>query len=309
MELKEIKEFLRTKPGYLKEGKKRLRNILRRKGFEVTLHNCAQAIREVNSELRITPSLEKKPKILFYDIEVSYGLARAWRPGYRIKLSYNDFVVHPKIICISWKWNNNDEVNTVSWDKNQDDKKLLEVFIPELNKADFIVAHNGDNFDLPWIRTRALAHGLPMYPKYISVDTLKEARYNHRLPSNKLDDIGDYFGLGRKIHAPRELWTKVTDDNCRETLEEMIKYCEQDVFLLEAVYNKFAEFTLPKIHVGTLYGEIKQTSPYTGSNNIEYVKTTTTRAGTRKHTMKCLDTGKFFEMSNTDYKKFKLINE
>lgn len=309
MELNEIKEFLRNKPGYLKEGKRRLRDILRSRGFSTTLHTCSQAIREVNSELRISPFIGKEPKILFYDIEVSYGLARAWRPGYKVRLAYDDFEKHPKIICISWKWNTSDEVFTAEWDANQEDKELLEVFIPELNKADFIVAHNGDNFDLPWIRTRALSHGLAMYPTYNSVDTLKVARYDHKLPSNRLDDIGDYFGLGRKIKTDRQLWVDVCTNHSPVALLKMMEYCEQDVLLLEKIYNKFAAFTQPKVHVGVLNGENKQTSPYTGTTNIAHVKTTTTKAGTIRHTMKCLDTEKYFLMSNMDYNKYKLINE
>lgn len=310
MELQEIKEFLKNKPGYLKEGGRRLRDILRSKGFATTTYVCKQALKEVRNELKVKPILDnsKEPKILFYDIEVSYGLARAWRPTYNGVISYSDFKVHPKIICISWKWNNSDEVNTVRWDKSHDDKELLKQFIPELNKADFIVAHNGDKFDLPWIKTRALKNGLDMHPSYSSVDTLKIARYNHKFPSNRLDDIGDYLGLGRKIKTDMQLWDDVFEGN-QKALEKMIEYCEQDVVLLEKVYNELAKTTLAPNHSGVENGETKQTSPYTGSKNIELVKTTTTSAGTKKHLMKCLDTGKYFKMSNTDYKKFIAINE
>lgn len=308
MELEEIKSFLRKKPGYLKEGGKRLRNVLVKKGFATTTNKCKEALRQVRGELKIRPTFNAQPKILFYDIEVSYGLARAWRPSYKTFIKYDDFVIHPKIICISWKWNNSDEVHTVSWDKSHNDKTLLEVFIPELNKADFIVAHNGDNFDLPWIRTRALACGLRMHPTYTSVDTLKIVRYDHRFPSNKLDDLGDYLGLGRKVKTEMSLWDGVFNNEAG-ALDDMIKYCEQDVFLLERIYEKLSEQTLPTIHVGTLNGEVKQTSPYSGKTNIEAVKKTTTKAGTVKWLMKDLDNNRFFQMSNRDYEKFKLINE
>ena len=313
MNLEEIKEFLRNKKGYLKEGGKRLRKILLNKGFQTTIAECKQAIREVNLELKFKFDTKnnKEAKILFYDIEVSYGLARVWRPGYKVQVNYNDFVNHPKIICISYKWNNSDEVNTVRWDKFKDDKALLEVFINELNKSDGIVAHNGDMFDLPWIRTRALFHGLEMYPKYNSIDTLKIARYKHRFPSNRLDDLGNYLGLGRKIKTDRELWVRTIEGNEKESLNalnEMIEYCEQDVLLLEAVYNKLSQQELPVLHIGTLYGKTKQTSPYNGKTNLTLIKTTTTKAGTRKHLMKCLDTNKYFEMSDTNYKKYIEIN-
>jgi uncharacterized protein YprB with RNaseH-like and TPR domain len=310
MELEEIKEFLKSRPGYLKEGGKRLRDHLSRKGFDSTIRKCKQALQEVRAELKIKPTFKniENTKILFYDIEVSYGLARAWRPSYKTSISYSDFKIHPKIICISWKWNNSDEVNTVRWDKNHDDKELLKLFISELNKADFIVGHNGDRFDLPWIKTRALKHRLDIYPSYSSVDTLKIARYNHNFPSNRLDDIGDYLGLGRKIKTDMSLWDDVFEGDIK-ALDKMIEYCEQDVILLEKIYNELSKTTLAPIHNGVLNNEIKQTSPYTGSINIELIKTTTTASGTKRHLMKCLDTNKYFKMSNADYKKFKLINE
>lgn len=311
MNKQEIKEFLYNKPGYMKEGGKRLRNHLLKKGFTVTIKECKQALREIRQEMKVSPILKvegHKPKILLYDIEVSYGLAKAWRPSYKTFIKYDDFIVHPKIICISWKWNDSDTVETVRWDSDHEDKLLLEQFIPELNKADFIVAHNGDKFDLPWIKTRAAYHDLPMYPKYNTVDTLKIARYDHRLPSNRLDDIGEYFGLGRKIKTEMSLWDAVFNGN-EEALEKMIEYCEQDVILLEKVYNKLANYTLPKIHIGTLNGKTKQTSPYNGGDNFEVVKKTTTKAGTIKWLMKDLNNNKYFEMSNASYKKWKVNKE
>lgn len=312
MKLEEIKEFLRNKKGYLKEGGKRLRKVLKKKGFVTTIAECKTAIREVTNELKVYPVTSEeafsKPKILFYDIEVSYGLARVWRPGWKVRVNYDDFEVHPKIICISYKWNDSDEVHTLQWDNDQDDKSLLEQFIPVLNEASFIVGHNGDRFDLPWIKTRALYHNLKMYPKYTSVDTLKIAKYDFRFPSNRLDDLGDYLGLGRKIKTDRELWVKTVNGD-KKALENMITYCEQDVFLLEKVYNKLSEMILPTVHTGVDNGKTKQTSPYTGSTNIELVKTTTTKAGTKKRLMLDKDTGKYFHMSNTNYKKYLEINK
>ncbi len=314
MNLEEIKEFLKNKQGYLKEGGKRLRRVLLKKGFTTTVAQCKTAIREVREELKFSPIFKNKEeaKILFYDIEVSYGIARVWRPGWKIQVGYSDFLEHGRIICISYKWSNSDEVHTVRWDKHHDDKALLEVFINELNKADFIVAHNGDKFDLPWIRTRALFHNIEMLPKYKSVDTLKISRYRHKFPSNRLDDLGEYLGLGRKIRTDRDLWVRTIEGNEKDSLlalNEMTLYCEQDVILLEKVYDKLSSQELPTIHIGTLKGETKQTSPYNGKTNLTLIKTTTSRAGTRKHLMKCLDTNKYFEFSDTDYRKYIEIND
>lgn len=306
----ELIDFLIERPGYIKKGAKALRKIIKRKGFKVSERVCRQALQEVRSRLKNRPTFKEEAKVLHYDIETAYGIAKAWRPGWKIRLTQDNFIEHPRIICISYKWGGSDEVHTLRWDSNQDDKIILENFIPILNEADFIVAHNGDKFDFPWIKTRALFHNLSMYPKYRSVDTLKIARYNHNFPSNRLDDIGEYLNLGRKIKVDYALWDKVILEKSEKALDEMVAYCEQDVLLLEKVYDTLTKFELPTVHNGVLQGTSKLSSPYTGSTNIELVKTTSTKAGTIKHTMLCKDTKKYFEMSNTLYNKFKeLKNE
>lgn len=307
MTLLEIKAFLISRPGYQKEGGKRLRDTLTKKGFTVTTNLCKQALKEVRGGNNLITT--RPLKRLFYDIEVSYGLARVWRPGYNINVSYDDFIKHPTIICISYKWGGEDEVYSVRWDSNQSDKSLLEVFLKSLNEADEVVGHNSKSFDTPWIRTRCVFHGITnIKPNYKEIDTLKIARGKFRFPSNRLDALGDYLGVGRKIKTNRELWIDTVCKGDKKALEKMVEYCDQDVLLLEDVYNKLITQELPSTHVGTLAGGIKQSSPYTGKTNIELVQTSTSKSGTKKHMMKCLDTNRYFEMSDTDYRKHLEIN-
>jgi hypothetical protein len=89
----------------------------------------------------------------------------------------------------------------------------------------------------------------------------------------------------------------------------MLDYCDEDVRQLEKVYNELKYLDNPRIHAGVLNGKTKQTSPITGSVNIEHVKEVTTNSGTIKHIMIDLDTNRCFEMSNTNYKKFLEINK
>jgi hypothetical protein len=58
-----------------------------------------------------------------------------------------------------------------------------------------------------------------------------------------------------------------------------------------------------------MQGKTKQTSPITGSVNIKHVKSVTTNRGTTKHIMIDKDTKRYFEMSDTNYKKFQVINK
>jgi len=306
MNLEEIKEFLRNKPGYLKEGSKRLKNHLRSKSFDVILNDCKIALREVNQEVRTNTSKikSKDAKILIYDIETSYNIVKSWRVGYNLNIQPGDILHERKIICISYKWVGEDQIYNLSWDKNQCDKFMIQQFIEVLNEADLIVSHNGDNFDLPWIKTRALYHELPMLVNYKQFDTLKVAKRKFNFNSNKLDYISEFLGFGNKIKTQMSLWDDIILRKCPIAMDKMIEYCDMDVELLEKVYLKLIYWENPMFHLGVQNGEVKQTSPITGTYNIEHVKTVTTNSGTKKHIMKDIDTQRLFEMSNTNYLKF-----
>ena len=170
MNLLEIKEFLKNKQGYLKEGGKRLRDHLRNKGFETTIKDCKEALRQCRQENTYSAKKIKnnKARVLIYDIETSPNLGWFWRAGYKQNIQPNQIIKERAIICVSYKWQGEDEVYNLNWDKNQCDYFLIQQFIEVLNEADLIVAHNGDNFDLKWLKTRALIHNLHknMLPNY-----------------------------------------------------------------------------------------------------------------------------------------------
>jgi len=311
MELNEIKEFLRSKSGYCKEGSKRLRNHLKLKGFETTINNCKIALREVNQENRenIHKLSSVKARILIYDIETSPNIGWFWRAGFKQNISPEQITKERAIICVSYKWLGEDEVYNLNWDKEQSDHFLVEQFIETLNEADLIVAHNGDNFDLKWLRTRALYHRLKMLPSYKQFDTLKIARSKLYLNSNKLDYISKFLGFEGKIKTEIGLWMNIVFKNDRTALQKMLDYCDEDVRQLENVYNEIKFLENPYTHAGVANGKVKQTSPINGSFDIKHVKEVCSNRGTIKHIMKDNESGRFFEMSNTNYLKFKELKQ
>jgi len=310
MELQEIKAFLQSKPGYLKEGGKRLRKVLLSKGFVTTVAECKEAVRQVNRESKGLEIVdENKPaRILIYDIETSPNEGWFWRAGYKLNIDANQITKERAIICLSYKWLGEDEVYNLAWDQDQNDKFLVEQFINVLNEADLIVAHNGDNFDIKWLKTRALFHRLHynMLPKYNQFDTLKVAKSKLYCNSNRLDYIAKLLGFGGKIRTRYNLWEDVCRHNDRNALQEMLDYCDEDVVQLEHVYKELRYLDNPRLHAGVLQGKTKQTSPISGGVNIEHVKAVTTNRGTVKHVMKDLDNNRLFEMSDTNYKKYLL---
>ena len=311
MNKEEVKEFLRSKRGYIKEGGKRLRNHLLNKGFTTTINICKEALREVRLETNTTTNKiqNNQGKILIYDIETSYNIGKFWRAGYNLNINPGDIIHERAIICISYKWLGEEQVYNLTWDKNQCDKFLLEQFIPILDEADMIVAHNGDRYDLKFIKTRALKHNLKMLINYKQFDTLKVAKAKFMFNSNKLDYISKFLGAEGKISTEMKLWDDIILRKCPKALIQMLDYCDEDVRQLEVVYNALVSWENPKFHAGVLNGKTKQTSPITGSVNIEHIKEMITNSGTIKHIMRDLDTDRLFEMSNTNYLKFLEINK
>lgn len=313
MKQEEIKNFLKNKRGYLKKGSKALKEILLKRGYLCTVADCKSALKETKQELKNNildnhvDFLDEKTdnlKVLIYDIETSYNIVKSWRVGYNLNINPQDIIHERSIICVSYKWLDDDQIYTLTWDKNQNDKFLLEQFIEVMNEADLLVAHNGDRYDLKFIKTRALKQDLPMLIDYPQFDTLKVAKKKFMFNSNKLDYIAEFLGFGNKIKTELKLWDDIILHNSKEAMNKMIEYCEMDVELLEKVYKKLVNWEKPKLHLGVLRGKDKITSPITGGLNIQHVKEVSTGKGTIKHIMKDLDTNRLFEMSHTNYKKF-----
>ena len=170
-----------------------------------------------------------KSKRLFFDIETSPNIGMFWTAGYKLNIGHDNIIKERAIICICYKWEGDEKIYSLTWDNDQNDKKMLEKFVLIANEADELVGHNGDKYDLAWIKTRCLFHGIPMFPKYTTIDTLKQARAHFRFNSNKLDYIGKFLGLGEKIHTGFDLWKNIVLNKDKQALEDMVTYCKGDV--------------------------------------------------------------------------------
>lgn len=244
-----------------------------------------------------------KIKRLFFDIETSPNIGLFWTSGYRLNISHDNIIKERAIICICYKWEGEDRTYALHWDNNQNDKTLLEKFINIANEADEMVGHNGDRFDLPWIRTRCLFHRIPVFPNYTTIDTLKNARSKFKFNSNKLDYIAKFLGIGQKIHTGYDLWKKVVLDKNKDALNEMIEYCKNDVELLEKVYNEMSNYIPSKTHQGVLMGGEKHSCQGCGSENLKFSKKRISAMGIPRIQMQCNDCGKYTTIALTTYEK------
>lgn len=133
-----------------------------------------------------------------------------------------------------------DEIFNYEFDKRLT-KELLEAF----DNYDVLYTHWGADrrFDLPFIRTRAYAHGLegmlPDKDEKFLMDTWPIARNKLRLNSNRLDTIAEAVGIkGIKktpLSGPTWVMASVGDPG---SLEYIAKHNRHDVILLERVHRK-----------------------------------------------------------------------
>lgn len=237
-------------------------------------------------------------KRLFFDIETSPNIGLFWEAGYKKNIDYSNIIQERAIICICYKWEDEKEVFSLQWDSKQCDKAMLQKFIEVADVATELVGHNGDRFDLAWIRTRCLFHKIPMFPKYTTIDTLKVARQKFRFNSNRLNYIADFLGIGQKIKTEYSLWKDILLRKDKVAMEKMIKYCKKDVTLLERVFKALQTHIEPKTHYGVIFGEDRGSCPECGSDALVKAKRTVTATGLIRIQYRCKTCGKF--SSKTD---------
>ena len=126
-----------------------------------------------------------------------------------------------------------------------------------------------------------------MPPNYQTIDTLKIARNQFRLNSNRLNYIASYLGLGSKIKTEFDLWKDIVLSNSKPAMEKMVKYCKKDVTLLEKVFNEIKMHVEPKTHYGVIFGHDRGSCPECGSDELRVVRRKTTATGLKKIQYQC----------------------
>lgn len=250
---------------------------------------------------------QDRVKRLFFDIETSPNIGIFWRAGFKQHIGYDNITDERRIICICWKWEGQKKVYSLSWDKKQSDKKMLLEFIKVANEADELIGHNGDRYDLPFLRTRCLFHDIDMFPNYVTIDTLKIAKSKFAFNSNRLDYIGKFLGYGGKVATSFSMWMNITIRNDQSDLSKMVRYCKGDVKLLEFIFGKLRKHYPHKTHFGVFKGRTKSSCTNCSSYNTKHVKTRVTAAGSKRIQLQCQDCGTYHTVPESAY-TVKMIN-
>ena len=175
-----------------------------------------------------------KPNILLLDIETAPSLVYTWG-------QWNTNVIATKedwyILSFAYKWFNEKPIEFIHNRGRKNDKPIVKKLHALYDKADIIIAHNGDRFDTAKANTRFLRWGLGPPSPYQSIDTLKEVRRNFNHYSNALNELGRYHQLGvKEKHTGIQLWLDVMAGD-EKAMADMERYNKRDVALLEDVYK------------------------------------------------------------------------
>lgn len=243
-------------------------------------------------------NIRTKRKRLFFDIETSPNIGVFFEAGFKKNIGYESIIKERAIICICYKWEDSKEVHYLTWDSKQNDKKMLEKFIKVANESDEIVGHNVRKFDMAWVRSRCLFHHIPMLPNYNTIDTLTISRSKFKFNSNKLDYIAKYLGMGKKIKTDFNLWKDILLHKDKKSMEKMVKYCKNDVIILEKIYKELSNHIDAKSHFGVIFGQDRGSCPECGSDKLRKQRDKILASGVKKIIFQCQTCGKYSQKTD-----------
>lgn len=204
--------------------------------------------------------MTNSPRVLGIDIETAPILAYTWGT-FKVTIPNNMIVRDWHLLSFGAKWLGEKEL--IYHDQSQEkdktnDKPLLKKIHALLNEADMVLAHNGDTFDVPKIKSRMFKYKIRPFAPFKKLDTLKESRKTFGFTSNKLEFISEIVGCPKDKHHAFpgfELWQGCMDNNPR-AWAEMKKYNLRDVVALEKTYLQMRPWMEGHPNVAN-YGERK----------------------------------------------------
>jgi len=232
-------------------------------------------------------------KILVIDIETAPNIAYVWG-AWKQNIGVNQWKEKGHIMSFVAKWLGHDEIIYIE-NRKSNDKPIVKKLVELLDEADIVVAHNGDKFDLPVILGRALVHGISPPSPYFTVDTCRVARRRFRFTQNSLANLAEELGLDHKKDGHGkfpgfELWLECLRGN-DEAWDEMRKYNEQDVIVLEELYLRMRPYINNHPNVVREVEEGVVHCPKCGSTNIQFRGYFYTKMGLCYRKFVCKDCG------------------
>ena len=209
--------------------------------FNRSANGIRKKVEDMAAEGIVTKAM---PRVLVFDIETLPLEVYSWG-------AYQQFVAPENIIkdwsltCWSAKWLTEPEVfgavvtRQEAVDRN--DERILKPLWKLVNKADILIGHNSNKFDIKRINTRFLLYGMGDTLPVTSIDTLSASRVKFSFSSFKLDYVNKYLGLNGKNETSMDDYRACARGD-RKALQKMYAYNRNDVLIEEEYYMRIRSY-------------------------------------------------------------------
>jgi uncharacterized protein YprB with RNaseH-like and TPR domain len=180
---------------------------------------------------RIAQELNQDDKVGYLDIEAS-----------NLKANFG--------VCFSWciKEQGTDNIESARVTRSEMrngvlDKRVIQELVDALKKYTVIYTYYGTRFDIPFVRTRAMMHGIEFPPRgeILHRDLYYLVRSKLQLNRNRLEVACGVLGIEGKTHIRWDKWiSAMTGD--KESLEYIVEHNKYDVIILEKLHERMAPY-------------------------------------------------------------------
>jgi uncharacterized protein YprB with RNaseH-like and TPR domain len=174
-------------------------------------------------------------KQVVYDLE-TWGLDRGWGVMLVASFLFHGFPQGPFKRTLTLR----DYSPWKAGHRSNDREMAIEV-AKLLEPCHVAIVHNGERFDVRWLRSIALKYGITM-PKLRLVDPCQIAWKKYALGRNSLEAVADFLGLAdkgkQKLHISPDVWRRALMDDSNADWDLLKERCESDVDLLNEVAAK-----------------------------------------------------------------------
>lgn len=234
------------------------------------------------------------PRILLFDLESTPSIAAVFG-RFKQNVGLNAVISEGGwLLSAAWKFLGDADVSSIVLTPEEalkaDDSRIVATLYELFERSDWVVAHNGNSFDVPLFRTRLVMHNFPMHKAVKQVDTLQIAK-KLKFNSNRLDGLAQQIGLSRKLeNSGMPLWLDCMQGK-QDALKTMQEYNEQDVALLEEVYLKLRGFNTKTPNAAHYHDDDKIRCQVCGSDDVEYTGNSVFTAASEFKEVKCNSCG------------------